>query len=79
MSICTKESPPRALQLPDAFEDLSGVITSDLKVIVSALSQRAAERLMLSSRQRVQFQRELWNRLAGAVTETLEPFHVERH
>lgn len=79
MSTCTKESPPRVLQLPDAFEDLTGVIASDLKVIVSALSQRAAERLMLSPRQRGQLQRALWNRLADAITETLEPFNVERH
>ncbi|MHB1557413.1 MAG: hypothetical protein ACYC61_08030 [Isosphaeraceae bacterium] len=79
MSTCTKESPPRALQLPDAFEDLTGVIASDLKVIVSALGQRATERLMLSPRRRAQFQCALWNRLADALTETLEPFKVERH
>ena len=65
--------------MPDAFEDLTGVIASDLKVIVTALTQRAGERLLLSPRQRQQLQRKLWNNLTQALTETLEPLHVERH
>jgi hypothetical protein len=79
MSTCTHESPPRSLELPDAFEDLTGVIASDLKVIVTALTQRAGERLLLSPRQRQQLQRKLWNNLTQALTQTLEPLHVERH
>ncbi len=79
MSSCTQQSPPKALQLPDPFEDLSGVIASDLKVIVAAVSQRATERMLLSPRQRQQLQRTLWTRLSRALTETLEPYHVERH
>jgi hypothetical protein len=78
MSLCTRESPLRSLDLPDAFEDLTGVIASDLKVIVNALTQRAAERRLLSHRQRQQLQRTLWNNLARALTETLEPLDVER-
>jgi hypothetical protein len=78
MSICTQESPPRSLELPDAFEDLTGVIASDLKVIVNALTLRAGERMLLSRRQRHQLQRTLWDNLARALMETLEPLDVER-
>jgi hypothetical protein len=78
MFACTQESPPRSLELPDAFEDLTGVIGSDLKVIVLAITQRASERMLLSPRQRQQFQRTLWNNLTQALTETLEPLDVER-
>jgi hypothetical protein len=79
MSTCTHESPPRSLELPDAFEDLTGVISSDLKVIVTALTQRAGERMLLSRRQRQQLQRQLWNNLTQALSETLGPLQVERH
>ena len=78
MSTCTRESSPRSLELPDAFEDLTGVIASDLRVIVNALTQRAGERMLLSHRQRQQLQRTLWNNLARALTESLEPLDVER-
>jgi len=79
MFTCTQESPPRSLELPDAFEDLTGVIASDLKVIVNALTQRAGERMLLSRRQQQRLQRTLWDNLARAITETLEPLDVERH
>jgi hypothetical protein len=78
MFACTQESPPRTLELPEAFEDLTGIIASDLKVIVTALGQRAAERMLLSHRQRQELQRTLWDNLTRAVAETLEPFDAER-
>jgi hypothetical protein len=78
MSTCTRETLLRSLEFPDAFEDLSGVIASDLRVIVNALTQRAGERMLLSHRQRQQLQRTLWNNLAQALTEALEPLDVER-
>lgn len=78
MSTCTREISPRPLELPDAFEDLTGVIASDLRVIVHALTQRAGERMLLSQRQRQQLQRSLWNNLSRAIAETLEPLDVER-
>ena len=78
MSTCTQESPPRSLELPDAFEDLTGVIASDLRVIVHALTQRAGERLLLSRRQRQQLHRTLWDSLTRALTENLGPLDVER-
>ncbi len=78
MFTCTQEGSPRTLDLPDAFEDLTGVISVDLKVIVTALTQRAGERMLLSSRQRQQFQRTLWDNLTQVLNETLEPLQVER-
>jgi hypothetical protein len=64
--------------LPDAFEDLTGVLTADLKVIVAALGERAGERLLLSARQRQKLKRTLWNKLVQAVNDTMEPLTVER-
>jgi hypothetical protein len=74
----TQDSPPCSLDLPDAFEDLSGVIASDLRVIVTALTQRAGERMLLSRRQRQELRLALWNNLARALAETLQPLDVER-
>ena len=37
-----------SLQLPPEFEDLTGVVQNDLKVIVSILTERATDRLLLS-------------------------------
>ena len=79
MTTCTQENPPRTLELPDAFEDLTGVITADLKVIVTALTQRAGERLLLSRGQRQRLQRTLWNNLTQVINETMEPLSVERY
>ena len=79
MSTLTRNDTFRTLDLPDAFEDLSGVIGSDLKVIVKALTQRARERMMLSPRQAQRLQYTLWNRLTEVLNETMEPLSVERH
>jgi hypothetical protein len=78
MSTCTQESPPRSLELPDAFEDLTGVIAVDLRVIVTALTQRAGQRLLLSPQQRQRLQHTLWNNLTQVINETMEPLTVER-
>jgi hypothetical protein len=79
MTPCTHDNSVRSLELPDAFEDLSGVIRADLKVIVTALSQRASERLLLSRRQSLELQRALWNDLTRVISETVEPLTIERH
>jgi hypothetical protein len=79
MSTRTRNDTLRALDLPDAFEDLSGVIGSDLKVIVKALTQRARERMMLSPRQVQRLQCTLWNRLTEVLSETMDPLTAERH
>ena len=78
MTTCTQESSPRTLELPDAFEDLTGVISADLRVIVTALAQRAGERMLLSPRQRQELRRTLWDNLTQVLNETLEPLQVER-
>ena len=79
MSTCTRENPTQTLELPDAFEDLTGVITADLQVIVTALTQRAGERLLLSHPQRRRLQRTLWNNLTQVLNETMEPLSAERY
>jgi hypothetical protein len=75
----TRNDALRSLDLPDAFEDLSGVIGSDLKVIVKTLTQRARERMLLSPRQTQQLQCALWNKLTKVISETMDPLTVERH
>jgi hypothetical protein len=67
------------LELPDALEDLTGIIGIDLNVIVTALTQRAGDRLLLSHRQRRELQRRLWDNLIQVINETLEPLEVDRH
>jgi len=72
-----QRSPLRSLQLPPEFEDLTGVIQNDLKVIVSILTERATDRLLLSGRQSQQLQRALWSSLTETINKSLEPLSVE--
>lgn len=65
------------LQLPAEFEDLTGVIQNDLKVIVKILTERATERLLLSSRQTQQLQRSLWSSLQETIKKQLDPLTAE--
>jgi len=64
--------------LPPEFEDLTGVIQSDLRVIVSILTERATDRLLLSRGQSQQLQRALWSSLTETLNKNLEPLAVER-
>jgi hypothetical protein len=73
-----QKSSLRNLELPPEFEDLSGVIKNDVKVLVSILSERASERLLLSKRQTQQLQRSLWNSLAGAINDEIKVLSVDR-
>jgi hypothetical protein len=66
-----------SLQLPPEFEDLTGVVQNDLKVIVSILTERATDRLLLSSRQSMQLQTSLWNSLTETINKGLQPLSVE--
>src|SRR5262245_16172320 len=79
MMPCTRENTLRALELPDAFEDLTGVIGAELTVIVTALTERASERRLLSRRQSLELKRSLWNELTRAISETVEPLSIDRH
>ena len=78
MSTCNPDSALRHLELPNEFEDLSGLIQTDLKAIVSAVSQRAGERLLLTRRETRQLRQNLWNRLTEVVNETVEPLSADR-
>lgn len=77
MSSRESTSPLRSLDLPAEFEDLEGLLRADMRAIVVALSQRANERLLLTRREYRQLQTTLWNNLAGAVNEAVEPLAVE--
>jgi hypothetical protein len=78
MSTCTRENHINTLELPAVLEDLNGVISADLKVIVSALTERATERLMMSRGQSQQLRRTLWNNLTRVINESVETLDVER-
>jgi hypothetical protein len=79
MSARTRNDSLRSLQLPDAFEDLTGVISSDLKVIATALAERASDRLLLPPRQARLLQRKIWNNLTRVINETVGSLTAERH
>ena len=78
MSTRMQRAPLHSLQLPAEFEDLTGVIQSDLKVIVSILTERASDRWLLSGRQSQQLRRALWSSLTETINKSLEPLSVER-
>jgi len=77
MSTRMQRASLHSLQLPPEFEDLTGVIQSDLRVIVSILTERATDRLLLSGRQSQQLQRALWSSLTETINKSLEPLSVE--
>ena len=77
MSTRMQRSTLDSLKLPTEFEDLTGVIQNDLKVIVTVLTERATERLLLSRRQSLQLQKSLWNSLTETINKGLEPLSVE--
>ena len=66
-----------SLELPPEFDDLSGLIQSDLRAIVSVLIDRADQRLLLTRRERLVLKRRLWNGLTGVVNKALEPLTAE--
>jgi hypothetical protein len=64
--------------LPDEFEDLSGLLQSNLKAVVALLTERASDRLLLTRREMCQLRRTLWNNLAQVVNEAVEPLSADR-
>jgi len=66
------------LDLPDEFEDLTGLLQSDLKAVVALLTQRATERLLLTRRETRQLRQTLWNNLAQVVNDAVEPLSADR-
>ncbi len=78
MATCDKESALRGLDLPGEFEDLSGLIETDIRAVVSALTQRAGERLLLTRRESRQLRANLWNGLTEAINQAVEPLSADR-
>lgn len=78
MSTCDKESALRRLELPAEFEDLTGLLHTDMRAIVAVLTERAGERLLLTRRESKQLRQKLWNRLTEAVNTSLEPLSADR-
>jgi hypothetical protein len=78
MATCNEQTSFVSLELPAEFEDLSGLIQTDLKVIVSALVERAGERLLLTRRETQQLRRSLWNNLTQAVNLSVDPLSADR-
>jgi hypothetical protein len=78
MATCDRESALRSLDLPDEFEDLSGLLQTDLRAIVTVITQRASERLLLTRRETRQLRQTLWNRLTEVVNTTVDPLSADR-
>lgn len=78
MSTCNQESALQRLDLPAEFEDLTGLLQTDLRAVVAVLTERAGERLLLTRRESKQLRQTLWNRLTEAVNTSLEPLSADR-
>jgi len=78
MAMCREETTLRSLELPDEFEDLTGLLQSDLKAVVALVTQRANERLLLTRRETRQLRQTLWNNLTQVVNDAVEPLSADR-
>jgi hypothetical protein len=65
------------LNLAPEFEDLEGLLEADLQAIVSMLTERARERLILTRRETTSLRSNLWNGLVGSINQGLEPLSAE--
>ena len=77
MSICKSKATLNELELPREFEDLDGLLRTDLKAVVKALAQRANERLLLTRREYRELQIQLWNGLTDAINDAVAPLSAE--
>ena len=77
MSICKSKVPLNELELSREFEDLDGLLRTDLKAVVKALAQRANERLLLTRREYRELQIQLWNGLTDAINTAVAPLSAE--
>ncbi len=78
MAACKNEAALNDLELPAEFEDLEGLLRADLRALVSMLTQRANERLLLTRREHHQLRAKLWNNLTAAVNAAVEPLSADR-
>lgn len=65
------------LNLAPEFEDLEGLLEADLQAIVSMLTDRARERLLLSRRETARLRSSLWNGLVGTINQSIEPLSAQ--
>ena len=78
MATCNNETTLNGLELPTEFEDLEGLLRTDLRSIVVMLAQRANERLLLTRREQHELRSTLWNNLTAAINEAVEPLSADR-
>ena len=78
MATCKTEATLQELDLPAEFEDLSGLLSADLRAIVKMLAQRGNERLLLTRREHRALQLKLWNNLTSAINNAVEPLSADR-
>jgi hypothetical protein len=78
MATCREATSLRSLDLPNEFEDLTGLIQSDLKAIVALLTERATERLLLTRRETRELRQNLWDNLTQVINESVEPLSADR-
>ena len=79
MSACSQPSTRlNDLVLPDEFEDLEGMLQTDLKAVIKMVAQRANERLLLTRREDHRLRTSLWNSLTAAVNQAVEPLSADR-
>lgn len=79
MSACSQPSITlNDLSLPDEFEDLEGLLQTDLKAMVRLIAQRANERLLLTRGENRQLRADLWNSLTAAINQAVEPLSADR-
>lgn len=71
------ESSASPLNLPVEYEDLDGILQTDLKAIAATLTQRAHERLLLTRREYRELYDELLQGMADAISVRLEPLTIE--
>ena len=79
MSACSQPSTAlNDLILPEEFEDLEGMLQTDLKAVVKMIAQRANERLLLTRREDRELRTALWNQLTVAINQAVEPLSADR-
>jgi len=77
MASCEQHTSNAALELPVEFEDLEGLLQTDIQAIVTMLTQRAHERLLLTRREYHELRQSLRDGLIEVVNTALQPLTAE--
>ena len=78
MATCKNDTRLTSLELPAEFDDIEGLLRTDLGAVVSMIAQRANERLLLTRREYAELRVNLWNQLVSAVNGAVEPLSADR-